>query len=98
MSAPSPPTGPTRTAADFPPEVLRLFDQYVHNLIDRRGFLEGAARYAASGLTAAALLEALAPRFAEAQQVAPGDQRLHAQRVAYPSPSGNAKTSGYLVR
>jgi carboxymethylenebutenolidase len=87
-----------RTAADFPPEVLRLFDQYVHNLIDRRGFLEGAARYAASGLTAAAFLEALTPRFAEAQQVAPTDRRLHAEHLPYPSPHGNARTSGYLVR
>jgi carboxymethylenebutenolidase len=93
METPAP-----RTAADFPPEVLRLFDQYVHDLIDRRAFLEGAARYAASGLTAAAFLEALSPRFAEAQQVAPGDKRLHAEHVAYPSPHGNAKTSGYLVR
>jgi carboxymethylenebutenolidase len=92
------PTPSLRTAADFPPEVLRLFDQYVHDLIDRRGFLEGAAKYAASGLTAAAFLEALTPRFAEAQQVAPADRRLHAEHVPYPSPHGNAKTSGYLVR
>ena len=27
------------TAADFPPEVLRLFDRYVHGQLDRRGFL-----------------------------------------------------------
>jgi hypothetical protein len=54
---------PRLTAADFNPEVLRLFDQYVHGGIDRRGFLDRASRYAvAGGTTAAGLLAALAPR------------------------------------
>ena len=36
-----------KKASDFDPEVLRLFDQYVHGMIDRRGFLAGAGKYAA---------------------------------------------------
>jgi carboxymethylenebutenolidase len=88
---------PLRSASDFPPEVLRLFDKYVHNLIDRRAFLEGASKFAASGVTAAAFLEALSPRFAEAQQVKPTDARLHAQSVEFPSPKGYGKGRGYLV-
>ena len=60
---------PRRTAADFHPEVLKLFDKYVHGAIDRRGFLDGAARFAVGGVTAAGLLEALSPNFAAAQQV-----------------------------
>jgi len=86
------------SASDFPPEVLRLFDEYVHNLIDRRAFLDRASRFAASGLTAAAFLEALSPRFAEAQQVRPTDARLHAKSVDFPSPRGTVKGRGYLVR
>ncbi|RPE81935.1 hypothetical protein [Vulcaniibacterium tengchongense] len=35
-----------RKASDFDPDVLRLFDQYVHGLIDRRGFLAGAVCFA----------------------------------------------------
>lgn len=89
--------GPLSKAGDFPPEVLKLFDQYVHNVIDRRGFLEGAARFAAGGLTAAGFLEALAPRFAEAQQVPPNDPRLEAEKVEFPSPHGYGKARGYLV-
>ncbi|MEO8250689.1 MAG: dienelactone hydrolase family protein, partial [Burkholderiales bacterium] len=62
---------PTRlTAADFEPAVLRLFNEYVHGQIDRRGFLDRAARYAVGGTTAAGLLAALSPNFALAQQVA----------------------------
>ena len=89
---------PFTKAGDFPPEVLlKLFDQYVHNVIDRRGFLEGAAKFAVGGVTAARLLEALAPKFAEAQQVAPDNPRLKAERIELPSPHGYGKARGYLV-
>jgi len=55
---------PMAKATDFHPEVLRLFDKYVHGMIDRRAFLSGDTRFAAAGMTAAGLLEALSPRFA----------------------------------
>jgi carboxymethylenebutenolidase len=85
-------------AGDFHPEVLRLFDGFVHGVIDRRGFLSGAAKYTAGGVTASMLLDALSPKFAEAQQVAPDDKRLHADYVEYPSPAGYGKMRGYLVQ
>ena len=86
------------TAADFDPELLRLFDRYVHGLTDRRGFLDGAAKFAVAGWTAAGLLEALSPRFAEAQQVPPNDSRIHSEFVELASPQGYGKVRGYLVR
>ena len=89
---------PMATSADFHPEVLRLFDRYVHGLIDRREFLSGATRFAAVGMTAAGLLEALSPRFAHAQKVPKDDPRLKIETVQYDSPKGNGKASGYLVR
>ena len=89
---------PRHTPADFPPEVLRLFDQYVHGGIDRRGFLDGAARFAVGGLSAAALLEALSPKFALAQQVAKADPRIKAEFIEFASPQGYGKARGYLVR
>jgi carboxymethylenebutenolidase len=87
-----------KTASDFDPDVLILFDAYVHGAIDRRGFLHKASRYAAGGMTAAMMLEALNPRFAEAQQVAKDDARIKAEYVTFPSPQGNSTTKGYLVR
>jgi carboxymethylenebutenolidase len=89
---------PRQTAADFQPEVLKLFDQYVHGGISRRGFLDGASKYAVGGMTAAGLLEALSPNFAAAQQVAAGDPRLVTSTLGYDSPQGYGKASGYLVR
>lgn len=87
-----------KTADDFHPEALKKFDEYVHGDISRREFLSSVPKYALLGLTAEALLEALNPRFAEAQQIAKDDPRLTASYVEYPSPSGNGKLRGYLVK
>jgi carboxymethylenebutenolidase len=87
-----------KKASDFDQELLNLFDQYVHGGIDRRGFLDRAAKFAVGGTSAAMLLEALSPKFAEAQQVAKDDKRLKAEYVEYPSPQGYGKMRGYFVR
>ncbi|MET0582031.1 MAG: dienelactone hydrolase family protein [Pseudoxanthomonas sp.] len=94
----SPPPPPRSSADPFDPAVMRLFDQYVHGDIDRRGFLQGAARFAAGSAGAAGLLAALSPQFAAAQQVAPDDKRLSASRVEFPSPQGYGTGRGYLVK
>jgi len=86
------------TAADFDPEVLILFDAYVHGALDRRGFLDKAKKYAVGGMSAAMLLDALSPKFAEAQQVKKDDARLETSFVEFPSPQGSGKARGYLVR
>jgi len=86
------------TAQDFDQELLILFDAYVHGTIDRRGFLEGAQKFAVAGMTAGMLLTALSPNFAQAQQVTPDDKRLKSERVEYPSPTGYGTVKGYLAR
>lgn len=87
-----------KTAADFEPEVMKLFDQYVHGDLNRRGFLAQAGKYATGALGAEGLLLALSPNFAQAQQVAGNDPRIKTQYVEYPSPKGNGKLHGYLVQ
>src|SRR6476620_3923202 len=87
-----------KTAADFPPEVLKLFDGFVHGGITRREFLDRAGKYAVGTFGAAAMLEALTPNFAWAQQVKPDDARITTQRVDYPSPKGSGTMKGYLAR
>ena len=87
-----------RTANEFPQELLNLFDQYVHGAIDRRGFLDRAGKFAVGGTTAAMLLDALSPKFAEAQQVPKDDKRIKAEYATYDSPNGTGKMKGYLVR
>jgi carboxymethylenebutenolidase len=86
------------TAADFDPEVLILFDAYVHGALDRRGFLDKAKKYCVGGVTAAVLLDQLSPKFAEAQQVPKDDARLKTSWEEFASPQGSGKGRGYLVR
>lgn len=88
---------PRPTADDFAPEVLQLFDRYVHGDLSRRGFLEGAQKYATGAAGAAGLLAALSPQFAAAQQVAPDDKRIATRTVEFDSPQGNGKVRGLLA-
>jgi carboxymethylenebutenolidase len=87
-----------KKASDYPQEVLDLFDGYVHGRMNRRDFLDRAAKYAVGGMTAAAMLESLRPNFAWAQQVAKDDARIRVEYLDYPSPQGSDKMRGYLAR
>jgi carboxymethylenebutenolidase len=87
-----------KTASEFSPEVLRLYDQYVHGGIDRRQFVDRASRVAAGGASGAALLDLLSPRYAWAQQVPPDDKRIRTEYATCPSPQGYGSIKGLLAR
>jgi carboxymethylenebutenolidase len=89
---------PRLTAQDFDPDLLILFDAYVHGDLDRRGFLGRAQRFAKAGVTAVGLLAALSPDFALGRQVPSDDPRLKAEWTSVPSPAGYGSIRGYLVR
>src|SRR3954452_11265135 len=86
-----------KTAHDFDQELLILFDAYVHGALDRRGFLDKAAKYAVGGVTAAMLLDQLRPKFLEAQVIKPEAPRITARQLEYDSPKGYGKMRGYLA-
>ena len=85
-----------RKASDFPQEVLDLFDGYVHGTMNRREFVDRAAKYAVGGFTAAAMLESLRPNFALAEQIAKDDPRIKTGYLDYPSPQGSGTMRGYF--
>ncbi|HTD33663.1 MAG TPA: dienelactone hydrolase family protein [Candidatus Elarobacter sp.] len=87
-----------KTASDFHPDVLRLFDQYVHGGIKRDDFLRLAGKYAVASATAETLLNALSPKFAEAAQIQEADPRIKVSRVEYASPNGSGTMRAYLAR
>jgi carboxymethylenebutenolidase len=87
-----------KQASYFPQELLDLFDGYVHGRTSRRQFLARARKFAAGGVTAAALLDMLRPNYAWAIQVLPDDKRIEADYPSVPSPQGNGNIWGYLVR
>ena len=87
-----------KKASDYPPEVLKLFDGYVHGAMTRRDFLDRAAMYAVGAFTATAMLESLKPNFAWAQQVPKDDARIRTEYAFYDSPNGSGKMRGYLTQ
>jgi carboxymethylenebutenolidase len=86
-----------KKASDFPPEVLKLFDAYVHGMLNRRDFLDRAAKFAVGGFTAAAMLESLRPNYAFAQQIGKDDARIKTEYLTYPSPQGSGTMRGYFA-
>ncbi|MBP1806261.1 YghX family hydrolase [Rubellimicrobium aerolatum] len=86
------------TAKDFAPELLQLYDGYAHGRITKRDFLDRAGRFAVAGLTAPAILAALSPNYALAQQVEFTDPEILPEYVTYDSPDGTGTVRAYLVR
>src|SRR6516162_11038180 len=82
----------------LPPEVVELYNDYIHGGMSRRDFLDATKKFAVGGLTAATIVEALMPNYAAGQQVPKDDARLKTEYVTVPSPQGNGKIKGYLVR
>ena len=87
-----------KTASEFDQEILDLYDDFAHSRIDRRTFMDRASKFAVGGLTAAAILEALSPNYAFAQQVPKDDARIKAEYAEYDSPKGGGKMKGLLVK
>lgn len=78
--------------------VMRLFDGYVHGQITRREFLDRAARFTASGVSAAAVLASLSPNYALAMQVKPDDPSIRTSYKKYTSLDGAGVMQGYYAR
>ena len=86
------------TAADFSQDLLDLYDYYAHGKITKREFLDRSSKWAAGGITAAALLDIMSPNYALAEQVSFNDPDIVASYVTYDSPNGTGEVRGYLVR
>src|ERR1700741_709414 len=82
----------------LPAEAVELYSRFIHCDIDRRDFLKGVERFAITGLTASAIIDALMPNYALGQQVRKDDERIKASYETIPSPNGNGYVRGYFVR
>ena len=82
----------------IPAEAVELYTQFIHGDISRRAFVNGVKHYAVAGLTATAIIDALMPNYAAAQQVRKDDERIKASYETVPSPDGNGYIRGYFVR
>ncbi len=79
-------------------EIFDLYDDYVHNKIDRRSFMDNLGKYAVGGLTIPSILSYLMPNYEDKIQVKSNDERLHTETIAYESPKGGGTIKGQLSR
>ncbi len=82
---------------DIDQDIFDIYDEYAHNDIDRRQFMDRLKVYAVGGLTVGALSSFLLPKYAEAQQISQDDPRIKSEYVDYDSPKGAGKMRGLLV-
>ena len=87
-----------KTAKDFDPHILALYDGYVHGEMSKRDFLRGTGKYLAAGVTATAVLESLQPNYALAEQVAPDDPAIETMQASYDSPEGHGTITGLMAK
>jgi len=86
------------TTQTVPAEAIEAYNQYIHGHIDRRAFMTRINAIAATTAVATAMIEALTPNYAAAQQVSPTDPRIKTERVTVASPNGNGSIKGLLAR
>lgn len=77
-------------------EMIRLYDEYTHLTLDRRGFLDKLTKLAGTTAAAAAIVPLLEANQARAGIVLADDGRLAAERITFPAKSG--EMNGYLAR
>jgi carboxymethylenebutenolidase len=83
---------------DIKQEVFDLYDDYAHNRIDRRDFVQKLSGYAVGGLTVASLMSFLMPDYQGAVQITSDDPRLKSEYIQYQSPKGGGNIKGLLSR
>lgn len=81
---------------DIRQEVFDLYDDYAHNRIDRRNFMQKLSLYAVGSLTVPALMSYLMPDYKNTIQIKAGDPRLKSEYIHYPSPKGGGTIKALL--
>ena len=83
---------------DISQEVFDLYDEYAHNKLERRQFIEKLSLYAIAGITLPSLLSFIMPDYVGAVEIKPDDPRLKTGYVTYNSPKGGGSIRGLLSK
>lgn len=78
-------------------EVFDLYDDYAHNRIGRRQFMDKLSIYAVGGITLMSLLSFLMPDYENKMQVGK-DAPLESEYITYNSPKGGGKIWALLAK
>ncbi|MGI4022153.1 MAG: dienelactone hydrolase family protein [Janthinobacterium lividum] len=83
---------------DIKQEVFDLYDDYAHNRLDRRSFMQKLSVFAIGGLTVPAIMSFLMPDYKGNMQIGPDDPRLTSGYINYTSPKGGGTIKGLLSK
>jgi len=81
---------------DIKQEVFDLYDDYAHNRVNRREFVQKLSAYAVGGLTVTALMGFLMPDYGGNIQVRADDPRIKSEYINYNSPKGGGNIKALL--
>jgi carboxymethylenebutenolidase len=81
---------------DINQEVFDLYDDYAHNRITRRDFMQRLSIYAVGGVTVTSLMSFLLPDYQDAIQIAADDPRITSSYINYSSPKGGGNIKALL--
>jgi carboxymethylenebutenolidase len=81
---------------DIKQEVFDLYDDYAHNRIDRRDFMQRLSVHAVGGVTVTSLVKFLMPDYQGAIQIQANDPRLQSEYITYSSPKGAGSIKALL--
>lgn len=83
-------------AEDIQQEVFDLYDDYAHNRLTRRNFVQKLSIYAVGGLTVPALMSFLMPDYQNNIQIKADDDRIISDYIYYESPKGGGRIKALL--
>ncbi|MBP1649942.1 MAG: dienelactone hydrolase [Bacteroidetes bacterium] len=83
---------------DIQQEVFDLYDDYAHNRLSRRDFIDKLSVFAVGSITVPALMSFLMPNYQDNIQVKPDDPRLKTEYITYNSPKGGGSIKALLSR
>lgn len=83
---------------DIKQGVFDLYDDYAHDRLSRRLFLDRLSTYAVGGLTVSSLLGFISPDYVKKIQIQQDDIRLNSEFINYDSPKGGGSIKGLLSR
>lgn len=83
---------------DISQEIFDLYDDYAHNKIERRQFIEKLSIFAVGALTLPSLLSFMMPNYEDSILIQPDDPRIKSDYITYQSPKGGGSIKGLLSK
>lgn len=86
------------TKEDISQEIFDLYDDYAHNKIERRQFIEKLSVFAVGTLTLPSLLSFITPDYINTTLIKSDDPRIESNYIIYDSTKGGGKIKGLLSK